>query len=136
MDDFQNRFNSAAEHVQLIAEQTSKSDLLKLYGLYKQSTCHGDFDSAPKPGFFDFKGKEKYNAWLQVSRLDQNESRLKYIKLVQSISPDYVYDSAVRSSNSMTKTVSRMVPQAENGEQLHYFLAQDRLKYDGGFPPC
>ena len=37
------------------------ADLLTLYGLFKQGV-HGD-NSTEKPGFLDFKGKAKWEAW-------------------------------------------------------------------------
>ena len=70
MKDLQNRFNSAAEHVQLLSkESVAESDLLQLYGLYKQATLCGEFKNATKPGFFDFKAKQKYYAWEKVATL-------------------------------------------------------------------
>lgn len=124
MDDLQNKFNSAAEHIQLIAGQSKQADLLQLYGLYKQATCHGDFATTPKPGFFDFKRKGKYHAWSHVAELEADEAKQRYIKMVQSLSPDYIYDPTVRSTNSMVKCVSRMAPQIDSQDELHQFLAR------------
>ena len=129
MDELQNEFNSAAEHVQFSANQSAvaQSDLLILYGLYKQATCEGEFEKTARPGFFEFKAKEKYNAWASVAQLDGATAKRQYIENVRRIFPKYCYDPAIRSTNSLNKTVSRMVCQ-DTPDELHVFLAQDRLK--------
>ena len=67
------KFNSAAAFVagaqQYGKRDISQSNLLKLYGLYKQSTCFDDFSSAVKPSFWNFAATRKYWAWEEKSKL-------------------------------------------------------------------
>ena len=56
-DDFQ----TAAEEAKALPSSVSNEDKLELYSLYKQATV-GDCD-VPKPGFLDFTGKAKWDAW-------------------------------------------------------------------------
>ena len=62
-------FEYATQHVQQIAGILPSEDLLFFYGRYKQATvgsCNTD-----KPSFFDFKGKEKWNAWKSLGDISQ-----------------------------------------------------------------
>ena len=57
----QDVFENATEYVKTIIGKLTAEDLLFFYGRYKQATigpCNVD-----KPSFFDFQGKEKWNAW-------------------------------------------------------------------------
>ena len=57
----QDVFENATEYVKTIIGKLTTEDLLFFYGRYKQSTigpCNVD-----KPSFFDFQGKQKWNAW-------------------------------------------------------------------------
>jgi acyl-CoA-binding protein len=61
MSDLQNRFEQAAKDIQSLAERPDNDTLLRLYALFKQGS-EGDVSGA-KPGFFDFVGTAKYEAW-------------------------------------------------------------------------
>ena len=57
----QDIFQNATEYVKTIIGKLTAEDLLFFYGRYKQATigpCNVD-----KPSFFDFQGKQKWNAW-------------------------------------------------------------------------
>ena len=57
-------FQYATEYVKTLIGTLSSEDLLFFYGRYKQSTigpCNTE-----KPNFFDFTGKEKWNAWKAI----------------------------------------------------------------------
>ena len=57
----QDVFQNATEYVKTIIGKLTAEDLLFFYGRYKQATigpCNVD-----KPSFFDFQGKQKWNAW-------------------------------------------------------------------------
>jgi diazepam-binding inhibitor (GABA receptor modulator, acyl-CoA-binding protein) len=51
--------------------------------IYKQGS-QGDV-SGDKPGFFDFVGVAKYEAWEKLRGMDQDEAKQKYIDLVESL---------------------------------------------------
>ena len=54
-----------------------------LYALYKQG-AEGDV-SGPKPGFFDFVGTAKYEAWAKLAGTSQEEAMQKYVDLVKKL---------------------------------------------------
>ena len=83
MSDLQSRFEQAAKDVHSLAERPDNDTLLRLYALYKQG-AEGDV-SGPKPGFFDFVGTAKYEAWAKLAGGVQDEAKQKYIDLVKKL---------------------------------------------------
>lgn len=83
MSKLQASFDKAAEDIKKLAERPDNDTLLKLYALYKQG-ADGDV-SGPKPGFFDFVGTAKYEAWAKLKGTSQNEAQQKYIDLVAKL---------------------------------------------------
>ena len=83
MSDLQARFEQAAKDVHALAERPDNDTLLRLYALYKQG-AEGDV-SGPKPGFFDFVGTAKYEAWGKLKGTSREEAMEKYVDLVQKL---------------------------------------------------
>lgn len=83
MADLKTQFTQAAEDVKKLAERPDNDTLLKLYALYKQG-AEGDV-SGPKPGFFDFVGTAKYEAWAKLKGTGTDEAMKKYIELVRKL---------------------------------------------------
>ena len=83
MSDLQSRFEQAARDVHSLAERPDNDTLLRLYALYKQG-AEGDV-SGPKPGFFDFVGTAKYEAWAKLAGTGQEEAMQKYVDLVKKL---------------------------------------------------
>ena len=83
MADLQAKFEQAAKDVHTLAERPDNDTLLRLYALYKQG-AEGDV-SGPKPGFFDFVGTAKYEAWAKLAGTAQDEAKQKYIDLVKKL---------------------------------------------------
>ncbi len=81
----QQAFEQAATDVHALAERPDNETLLRLYGLYKQG-AEGDV-SGPKPGFFDFVGTAKYEAWAKLQGTNQQEAMQKYVDLVKKLRP-------------------------------------------------
>ena len=83
MSDLQKQFEQAAKDVQGLSERPDNDTLLRLYALYKQGAegdVHGD-----KPGFFDFVGTAKYEAWEKLKGLSHDDAKKKYIDLVKRL---------------------------------------------------
>ena len=59
-------FESAVASVKELTEDPGNDVKLKLYALYKQAT-EGDV-SGKRPGFTDFVGRAKYDAWAETVR--------------------------------------------------------------------
>ncbi|MFC4761624.1 acyl-CoA-binding protein [Dyella koreensis] len=83
MSDLQREFQQAAEDVQGLGKRPDNDTLLKLYALYKQGS-EGDIQD-PQPGFFDFIGTAKYEAWAQLRGTPRDEAMRRYIDLVHQL---------------------------------------------------
>lgn len=83
MSDLQTSFEQAAKDVQSLSERPDNDTLLRLYALYKQGS-EGDVSGA-KPGFFDFVGTAKYEAWAKLKGTGREEAQRKYIDLVKKL---------------------------------------------------
>lgn len=83
MSDLKSRFEKAAADVKSLPERPDNDTLLKLYALYKQAS-EGDV-SGPKPGFFDFVGTAKYEAWSKLKGTRGEDAMQKYIELVEKL---------------------------------------------------
>ncbi|MFN7183295.1 acyl-CoA-binding protein [Thermomonas haemolytica] len=83
MADLKALFEQAAQDIKTLSERPDNDTLLRLYALYKQG-AEGDV-SGPKPGFFDFVGTAKYEAWAKLKGTPQEEAMQKYIDLVKKL---------------------------------------------------
>lgn len=84
MTDLQQQFEQAQERAQQLEERPDNDTLLKLYAFYKQGSAgdvHGE-----KPGFFDFVGVAKYEAWAKLSGTSREDAMKRYVELVDSLS--------------------------------------------------
>lgn len=76
-------FESAALAVKSLTQRPDDNTMLQLYALYKQGSS-GDV-SGDKPGFFDFVGVAKYEAWEKLQGTSQEEAQTAYIELVNKL---------------------------------------------------
>lgn len=76
-------FNKAVERSNELTVRPSNEELLKLYGLYKQSTV-GDI-VGERPGGFDFKGAAKHDAWSALKGMEKQVAMQAYIDLVDTL---------------------------------------------------
>ena len=83
MADLNAEFEQAANNVKQLSERPDNDTLLKLYALYKQGS-EGDVNG-PKPGFFDFVGTAKYEAWAKLKGTGADDAKKKYIALVKKL---------------------------------------------------
>ncbi|MEM0992014.1 MAG: acyl-CoA-binding protein [Bacteroidota bacterium] len=82
MSDIAQRFQTASEKAKGLPSQ-SNDTLLKLYGLYKQSTS-GDV-SGKRPSSFNLKGRAKYDAWASLKGTSSEDAMEQYIQLVDDL---------------------------------------------------
>ena len=80
-------FLLACDIVKKLKTNPNNDELLILYGLYKQATV-GD-NCNKEPGIFDFKAKEKHQAWLKYKGLERYESEVSYITNVNELISKY-----------------------------------------------
>ena len=82
--DLDQQFAKAAANAQKLPERPDNDTLLRLYALYKQGS-EGDV-KGEKPGFFDFVGTAKYDAWSKLKGTAQDDAKKKYVELVKKLS--------------------------------------------------
>ncbi len=76
-------FEQAAAAAKSLPEKPDNNTLLKLYALYKQGSA-GDV-SGDKPGFMDFVGTAKYEAWSKLTGMSRADAQAQYIELVRKL---------------------------------------------------
>ncbi|WP_223789462.1 acyl-CoA-binding protein [Marinicella meishanensis] len=84
MTELSDAFENAQIAVKSLSKRPDDATLLKLYALYKQGST-GDVQG-DKPGFFDFVGAAKYEAWEQLKGMDGDEAKQQYVDLVEKLS--------------------------------------------------
>ena len=77
------KFEAAANDVKKLKKRPDDEDMLRLYALYKQGS-EGDVNGA-RPGFFDFVGNAKYEAWEKLKGTKPDEAMKKYVDLVKKL---------------------------------------------------
>jgi diazepam-binding inhibitor (GABA receptor modulator, acyl-CoA-binding protein) len=77
------QFEVAAQAAQKLAKKPDNQTLLQLYALYKQAT-NGDV-AGKKPGFGDFVGQAKYDAWVKLKGKGREAAMQEYIALVDRL---------------------------------------------------
>ncbi len=82
-EDLQARFKQAAQDALNLPSRPDNDTLLKLYAYYKQATV-GDVQGK-RPGFTDFAGRAKYDAWKKLKGMPQEVAMQRYIKLVEKL---------------------------------------------------
>ncbi|MDO9263870.1 MAG: acyl-CoA-binding protein [Desulfosalsimonadaceae bacterium] len=83
MADLKEKFEKAAADVQKLKQKPDNDTLLKLYSLYKQGSA-GDV-AGKRPGFTDFKGRAKYDAWAKLQGTSPKKAMEDYIALVEKL---------------------------------------------------
>jgi acyl-CoA-binding protein len=83
MSDLKKQFDKAVKDVKGLSERPDNDTLLRLYSLFKQAT-EGDV-KGEKPGFFDFAGAAKYEAWENLAGMSQDQAMKKYVDLVKKL---------------------------------------------------
>ena len=83
MSDLQAQFEAAANAAQNLSKRPDNDTLLRLYALYKQATI-GD-TTGGRPGFTDFVGRAKYDAWAKLKGTGKDAAMHSYIALVESL---------------------------------------------------
>ncbi|XP_077188338.1 acyl-CoA-binding domain-containing protein 6 isoform X2 [Paroedura picta] len=79
------QFERAAQRVPALAAAAPKEQLLSLYARYKQVKC--GTCNTPKPGFFDFEGKQKWEAWKALGDASPEQAMREYIATVKKLDP-------------------------------------------------
>ncbi len=83
MSDLKKRFEKAAKDVTKAKTDPGNDLKLRLYANFKQAT-DGDV-AGDKPGFTDFVGRAKYDAWAKLKGMSKDDAMTAYIKLVDRV---------------------------------------------------
>jgi acyl-CoA-binding protein len=83
MADLKAQFEKAAADIKTLSERPDNDTMLRLYALYKQGS-EGDGKGA-KPGFMDFVGSAKYEAWEKLQGTSSEQAMKKYVDLVNRL---------------------------------------------------
>ncbi|MBT8048699.1 MAG: acyl-CoA-binding protein [Xanthomonadales bacterium] len=83
MTDTKDKFEQAALAAKSLPERPDDETMLKLYALYKQGSA-GDVQGE-KPGFFDFVGTAKYEAWSKLKGTGEEDARTQYVELIKKL---------------------------------------------------
>ena len=106
-----NSFDLACQHVKSL-HGLSNDQMLQLYALFKQATigfCTSA--TAPKPPFWDFTAKAKWQSWRDLGEVGSDEAKSRYVALVHTLDPTWD-ENAVKSygqkdGNTTKKTKSQ-----------------------------
>lgn len=74
------QFNTAVKESTQLSKRPNNDTLLEIYALYKQAT-EGDV-KGERPGFMDFKGGAKYDAWSEKKGMGAEEAMQAYVDLI------------------------------------------------------
>ncbi|KAK5623877.1 acyl-CoA binding domain-containing protein 6 [Crenichthys baileyi] len=85
-EELEPEFESAADRVKDLLQTASRDQLLYLYARYKQVKV-GKCNTS-KPGFFDFEGQRKWQAWKQLGDMEPQQAMREYISLVNMLDPE------------------------------------------------
>ncbi len=88
MVDVTKRFELSAKMVKLLKPGPSDNDLLKLYGLFKQSNF-GDCNTTEPTKLFSPKENAKWNAWHSVKGMKKSEAMTKYSDFAMTLINKY-----------------------------------------------
>jgi len=76
-------FEKAAQAAKTLPERPDNETMLQLYALYKQGSV-GDVNGE-KPGFFDFVGVAKFEAWEKLKGTAMDKAQARYVALVRNL---------------------------------------------------
>ncbi len=83
MSDLKKQFEKATKDVTKAKSDPGNDMKLRLYAHFKQVT-DGDV-AGDKPGFTDFVGRAKYDAWVKLKGMSADDAMNAYIKLVDRV---------------------------------------------------
>ena len=85
MTELKDIFEVAVKERKELPSKPDNETLLKIYSLYKQAT-DGDINIDPPANMFDFVAKAKYDAWLKLKGVSQEDAMKQYINLITDLS--------------------------------------------------
>ncbi|KAK0364371.1 acyl-CoA-binding protein (ACBP)/diazepam binding inhibitor (DBI)/endozepine (EP) [Friedmanniomyces endolithicus] len=86
-------FKKAVADSRKLKAKPTDTELLELYGLFKQGTQDPPFDQTKAPGMFEIKEKAKRGAWEKLVKdgVTPADAQKKYVALVMSLKAKHGY---------------------------------------------
>lgn len=118
-DTLTHQFRKAADYLtnKLLSQGVDDVKLLTLYGYYKQGTegpCN-----VPKPSFFDFKGKAKWESWKRLGSLSKDKAMSMYVETILMLDPNFAASD-----------------KKETSEEQHWIKVSTMVNEDINKDPC
>ena len=108
-------FNEAADAIRESGTGLDNDTMLRLYGLYKQSTqgpCN-----VPKPGLFQFTARAKWDAWNNLGSLPKSEAMNSYIELVNNLTGQDEQKTNVSMMGVSVSCLARTEPEMDDQDK-------------------
>jgi acyl-CoA-binding protein len=86
--DLIDEFERAAAAAKGLGQRPDNDTLLRLYALYKQGR-EGDASDIDRPGFFDFIGTAKLEAWRALHGMPREQAMSAYVALVRELGAEF-----------------------------------------------
>ena len=83
MSEIKKQFEKATKDVTTAKKDPGNEMKLRLYAHFKQAS-EGDV-AGDKPGFTDFVGRAKYDAWVKIKGMSTDDAMKAYVKLVNRV---------------------------------------------------
>ena len=83
MSDLKKQFEKATKDVTKAKSDPGNDMKLRLFAHFKQAS-DGDV-AGDKPGFTDFVGRAKYDAWAKLKGMSKDDAMTAYVKLVDRV---------------------------------------------------
>lgn len=85
-----------------------RNQLKSFINRYKQATV-GICD-APKPAFYEFEAKQKWQAWKDLGCMDKEEAMRSYVTQLEEIDPEYIIivEDSISKYSQLPKSISTM----------------------------
>ncbi|XP_055608553.1 acyl-CoA-binding domain-containing protein 6-like [Uranotaenia lowii] len=114
LDLLEEEFSRATKYIERNHGQLDQANLLRFYGLFKQSTAGKC--TTQKPGIFNMSGRAKWSAWNDLGEMSQQQAMKGYIALLNELqsgwdSSDQVGDGEHKSNNQSWVSVSTFLPE-------------------------
>jgi len=97
-------FEKAAVHMKSLVGRLETEDLLFFYGRYKQARS-GPCQE-PKPSFFEFQAKQKWNAWTQLGNMSKEQAMQEYVDKMDEVDPGWLDKVDLSSADPDEKEMS------------------------------
>uniref|UniRef100_A0A8C5F832 Acyl-CoA-binding domain-containing protein 6 n=1 Tax=Gadus morhua TaxID=8049 RepID=A0A8C5F832_GADMO len=131
-EELEEEFQAAADRVGQLVQTASRDQLLYLYARYKQVKV-GKCNTS-KPGFFDFEGQRKWQAWKQLGDLEAEQAMQEYISCVNTLDPEGTLKGAEKRTGFGGPAVSSLYQEEtirEEDKNIFDYCRENNMEHIG-----